>query len=63
VSGPKGPGPENPDEIEITPEMIEAAERALWEQAAKFNIVTLDEMHQDTVRLMLAAALSKFRTS
>lgn len=45
------------NEIEVTPEMVEAAEKSLWDQAARFNIVTLDEMHHDTIRLMIRATL------
>ena len=53
--------PSSADEIEVTDEMIAAATRAMWDHAAKFNIVTLDEMHEETFRLMIAAALSQLR--
>lgn len=45
--------------ILVTPQMIEAAERALYEHAARFDIRSLDEMHEETFRLMIEAALSK----
>lgn len=49
--------------IEITDEMVEAAEKALWEQASKFDMRNLDELHHDTVRLMVVAAISRMRTT
>ena len=52
---------ETGNEIEVTSEMVEAAEKALWDHATRFNIVTLDEMHHDTMRLVIAAALSRYR--
>lgn len=50
------------DAIEVTPRMIDAAERAMLDYAKRFNIVSLDEMHGETFRQMIAAALSKART-
>ena len=52
---------------EITEGMIQgmtaAAERALCEQVEKFNIRSIDEMHHDTVRLMIEAALAYQKSS
>ena len=50
-------------EIEVTDAMVEAAETALWEQAEKYNMQALDELHHDTVRLMIIAAISRMRTT
>lgn len=49
--------------IDITPEMIEAAKKAMWAHAMRFNIVSLDEMHAETFKLMIAAAISQMRTT
>lgn len=49
--------------IEVTDGMVEAAETAMWEHATRFNIRSLDEMHAETFRLMIAAALSRMRAS
>ncbi len=54
---------EDVPEIEITPEMIEAAEKAMWAHAMRFNIVSIDEMHAETFRLMIAAAISQMRAT
>jgi hypothetical protein len=61
VSGPQTPP--LPKEVEVTQEMIEAAEKVLWDSASKFNVVTLDEIHRDTIRMMIEAALSKLRAT
>jgi hypothetical protein len=49
--------------IEVTPEMIEAAEKALFDHAEQYNIRSLDELHHDTVRLMIEAAISRIRAA
>ena len=49
-------------EIVVTDEMIDAAEKAMWDHATQFNIRSLDEMHRETFRLMIAAAISRIRT-
>ena len=49
--------------IVVTDEMIDAAERAMWEHAERFNIRTLDEMHRETIRIMILAASLEYRRS
>jgi hypothetical protein len=41
----------------VTDDMVEAAERKLYEQADKFGMRDLSELHHDTVRLMVIAAM------
>jgi len=47
----------------VTDEMVRAAEKELWEQASKFDMRSLDELHHDTIRRMIEAAVSRMRAS
>jgi hypothetical protein len=46
---------------EITPEMIRAAEEALWDEATRLNLHALDEMPKSVIGVMLRAALLRKR--
>jgi hypothetical protein len=50
-------------EIEITEDMIDAAERALLAHAECFDLRSLDELTSAAFRKMLEAALSRLRTT
>ena len=47
------------DEIEITPEMMEAAEEALWNEASLRHIRSLDEIPRSVIGEMIRAALRR----
>jgi hypothetical protein len=43
--------------------MIEAAEKALWDYAGRFNIVSLDEIHRETIGVMIEASILRHGAS
>jgi hypothetical protein len=55
------PGPSGDGAPEVTDDMVSAAEAAMLDYARQFNIVSLDEIHRETIRIMLVAALSRVR--